>query len=273
MIPGGDTDLKYLLTRFDTLKRPDVVFLCCGFDVHPDLREDARRLIRACKRNGVRIISIGAATWVMAEEHAIAAGKCVMHWASEAAFSERHLSLSVSNNLFDTTGNVSTCAGELATLDFMIYFMSSEFGEDIARRFCDKALVAFPRQATSIQPGALENRLRHYPARIQNVVRQMSKNIETPLSLSEIAVTHQISQRQLERLFSKHLRSSPRKYYLGLQLEIAYELIEQTSISIAEISIASGFGSPSLLSRHFKVKYGLAPTMLRRNVSMFRLQV
>lgn len=209
---SGSSDVAALLARMSTLSRPSMIFLCCGLDVPIELRDDLRRLIRASKRNGIRIASIGAATWVMAKEHAIPAAQCVVHWASEAAFAERNLSLQVTNTLFNSAGKVATCAGELATLDFMIDFLASEFGKQTPKLFCNHTLVSFPRQATSVQPGALENRLRHLPSMLRSVVRQMSQNIDAPLALGHIAQTHNISQRQLERVFSKHLGCSPRKY-------------------------------------------------------------
>lgn len=265
---SGNDDVVALLERVSTLNRPSAIFLCCGLDVPVELRDDLRRLIRACKRNGVRIASIGAATWVMAEERAIPAAECVVHWASEAAFAERNLSLQVTNNLYNAVGKVATCAGELATLDFMIDFLASEFGNQTAKLFCNHTLVSFPRQSTSVQPGASENRLRHLPDMLRSAVRLMSQNIDAPLSLGDIARTHNISQRQLERVFSKHLGCSPRKYYRDLRLDVAYQLCEQTELDLIEVALASGFSSNSLFSRHFRAKFGITPSTLRRGTSM-----
>lgn len=268
----GNEDMPTLLERMNSLRRPNAIFLCCGLDIPHELRSEIRRLIRACKRNEVRIASFGASTWLMAEEHAIPTEKCVVHWASKAAFSERHSSLEVTTNLFDSVGKVATCAGGLATLDFMTDFLAREFDGETAQAFCNEAHVSFPRQSTIVQPGTIEFQHRHLPKALRAVVEQMYQNIETPLPMMEIAKTHGTSQRQLERTFAKHLKKSPRRFYKDLQLDVARQLCEQTDFDLPEIAVASGFGSYSLLSRHFRLRFGVTPATLRKKLPISQLQ-
>lgn len=264
VVPPATDQIQELIESFGSRNQPDAVFVCSGADVAPALRPKLRTLVRACTRNNVRLASIGASTWVLAEEQATRNKTYAVHWGSAFAFAERHLSFNVTTQLFEADGTIATCAGELATLDFMIDFLAHEFGEDWASRFCDAVLVSGARSGNSPQPGAQENRLLHYPLLIQKVVRQMCQNLEAPVTTKDLAVSQSISQRQLERLFSRYLACSPRRYYLNLQLERAHQLCQQTSLSLIEISIASGFGSSSVLSRHFKRKFGVTPSQLRK---------
>ncbi len=146
--------------------------------------------------------------------------------------------------------------------------LRSEFGDQVAQDCCDHALVSFPRQYSSPQPGAAANRLRHYPNVIQAIVRDMCNNIENPLSVEQLSKIHKMSRRQLERIFAKHLGCSPRKYYRDLQLEVAYQLTEQTELSLLEISLASGFTTSPVMARHFKQKFGRSPSELRQELAM-----
>ena len=69
----------------------------------------------------------------------------------------------------------------------------------------------------------------------------MRTELETPLPLSHVAMRVGLSNRQLERLFSKHLNVTPKVYYTRLRLENARALLKQTDMRIIEVGLASGF--------------------------------
>lgn len=46
-----------------------------------------------------------------------------------------------------------------------------------------------------------------------------------------------------------HLHDTPSNFYLGLRLEKARLLLRQSDLSVLEVSIASGFESPSYFTR------------------------
>ena len=48
------------------------------------------------------------------------------------------------------------------------------------------------------------------------------------------------SRRNVERLFRKHLNCSPARYYLGLRLKRARQLLSQTKMSVMEVAISCG---------------------------------
>ena len=80
-----------------------------------------------------------------------------------------------------------------------------------------------------------------------------------PLDPDEVAEAVGVSTRQLERLFAKHLGTSPGKYYLSLRLERARQVLRQTELSVAEVSVLCGFVSPSHFSRSYKAAFGVTP--------------
>ena len=93
-------------------------------------------------------------------------------------------------------------------------------------------------------------------------------NIEDPLSIKEIGIRTGVSPRQIERIFARNLSVTPIKFYRHQQLEHSMKLIEQTSLGLAEIALASGFSSSSILNKLFKKHFGSTPTEIR---STFRL--
>ena len=65
--------------------------------------------------------------------------------------------------------------------------------------------------------------------------------------------------RQLQRLFRQHLQDTPMGYYLKLRLQRARRLLMGTNLSVLEVELACGFGSPSVFSRADKKLFGRAP--------------
>jgi transcriptional regulator GlxA family with amidase domain len=52
---------------------------------------------------------------------------------------------------------------------------------------------------------------------------------------------------------------TPSRYYVILRLQHAQHLMLQSSNSITDVALASGFSSSASLSRAFKREYGLSP--------------
>ncbi|MGI9236989.1 MAG: AlkA N-terminal domain-containing protein [Woeseiaceae bacterium] len=73
-----------------------------------------------------------------------------------------------------------------------------------------------------------------------------------------------VTSRHLRRLFSKHLGASPLAVAHTQRLHFAKNLIDQTSLSMGDISTAAGFGSVRRFNDTFKKTYGRTPRELRR---------
>lgn len=252
-----------LSEALDSLRGPDTVFFCCGHDVPMPSRDSLRRLFRKCKRTGMRVFGIGSANWIMAETRTLPNGQGAVHWSSLDAFAERNVDFEARNELFVTDGKTTSCAGELATLDLTIDFLRQEFGNQVANAACNHFLISYARSSNSLQPGATENRLRHAPLIAQSMVKMLRDTLTDDVSLDEVAAAHCISKRQMERIFNKYLDATPGKYLRKIKVELAYQLVEQTEMSVLEIAFACGYHSHSILSRHFREEYGVTPRDLR----------
>lgn len=83
-------------------------------------------------------------------------------------------------------------------------------------------------------------------------------------NLEHLANRLGVTSRHLRRLFGKHLGASPLAVAHTQRLHFAKNLIDQTSLSMREISVASGFGSVRRFNDTFKKTYGRTPGQLRR---------
>lgn len=101
---------------------------------------------------------------------------------------------------------------------------------------------------------------------ITNVMYYMSTHLDRNDTLEELAARFYVSERQLYRLFEEHLGCSPKRYWLGLKMEKACELLH-TSMSVSEIAAAVGFASVSGFERAFRRVMGLSVFDYRAGLS------
>ena len=83
-------------------------------------------------------------------------------------------------------------------------------------------------------------------------------------ALPELAERLAISERQLRRLFIEHLGASPLKIAQTRRVLFAKQLLHDTTLSMADVAMASGFGSIRRFNATFNVLFGKSPRALRR---------
>ena len=89
-------------------------------------------------------------------------------------------------------------------------------------------------------------------------------NLAEPPTVPEIASELGISQRQLERLFRRHMGCSAVQFSRLMRLQYARVLLTSTRLSIREVSAASGFNSMSYFSQSFVKCFGKKPSEYRQ---------
>ncbi|HEX4260300.1 MAG TPA: AlkA N-terminal domain-containing protein [Acetobacteraceae bacterium] len=83
-------------------------------------------------------------------------------------------------------------------------------------------------------------------------------------SVDRLAGRLGMGERQLRRLFRKHLGTSPSVVAQTRRSHFAKQLITDTRLSMTDVALASGFGSVRRFNNAFRTLYGRAPRALRR---------
>jgi len=95
-------------------------------------------------------------------------------------------------------------------------------------------------------------------------VALIEETIEEPLTVPEVAERVGASQRQLERLFRRHMGCSIVQFGRHMRLQYARVLLTSTGMSIREVSAASGFNHLSHFSHAFHECFGKRPSEYRQ---------
>lgn len=249
------------------LKGPDraqTLFLCCGLRSPYKSQGNIQKLLRLAHHAGTEILGTGCSAWKMADAGLLQNGAGTVHWTTLPAFAERHHNISARDALFVTSNHVTSTPGEAATLDMVIAFIQRQVGDELTQQLCAHLMISFPRMGNTDQPREQTGFLRSAPPKLRQALGLMSNHLENPLLLRDITTRIGLSIRQTERLFAAHLGQSPKAYYRKLRMQHGRLLIEHTSMSILEISLATGFSNRRIFSKYYRDEFGFPPSFTRR---------
>ena len=88
----------------------------------------------------------------------------------------------------------------------------------------------------------------------------MNKNLDKPISLTEMADAFFVSTSTVQKLFYRFAGCAPMQYFLELKLSRAKEMLCTTSLNYTQISQMLGFSTVSYFSNFFKKRTGLSPS-------------
>lgn len=86
-------------------------------------------------------------------------------------------------------------------------------------------------------------------------------------SLEQLAAQVGLSSRQLRRVLQQHFGVTPIELAQTQRLLFAKKLLQETTLPMTLLAAAAGFGSIRRFNTLFNTRYGMAPTMLRRQHS------
>ncbi len=194
--------------------------------------------------------------------------RCTIHWEDIEALKERFPGIIISNQLFELDRDRYTCSGGVASMDMTLQLIAREpGGRDIAAHAAELLLCDRVRGAQERQRVPLRQKLGTSQPKLSQVVAIMEANLEEPVSLEELARLNEVSVRQLERLFHKHLQRTPSQYYLELRLSRARQLLLRSESQVRDIALACGFVSPAHFSKCYSRFFGVSPIGERKQVA------
>jgi transcriptional regulator GlxA family with amidase domain len=246
-----------------TAGRLENVVICGGVDSH--IFEDQKTFawLRRIAREGVAVGAISDGAFVLARTGLLEGYRCTIHWQCIEAFKETFPEIDIRHELFQFDRTRFTCAGGTSALDMMLRVIEFDHDHALAAKVADQFLHERIREYDDSPRMALRQRVGVGHPKLLRAIALMEENLELPLSSTEIAEDIGISTRQLERLFSKYLKLTPRAYYIDLRLSRARWLLCHSALSVTEVGIACGFISSSHFAKCYRKRFAETPTRTR----------
>ncbi|KYG29289.1 AraC family transcriptional regulator [Alkalihalobacillus trypoxylicola] len=98
---------------------------------------------------------------------------------------------------------------------------------------------------------------------IEEAIHYMEDQIQSSLSLDDIANQVKLSKQHLIQIFKEATGFPPIDYFLRLKIQYACHQLDLTNLAIKEIALMVGFSDPYYFSRMFKKIIGQSPTEYR----------
>lgn len=103
--------------------------------------------------------------------------------------------------------------------------------------------------------------------KLKQVISHIEDNLESELSLAEIAQVAGVSVSHLKTLFRRSTGTPVHQYILRRRVERAKLLLQDQNLSIAQIAFATGFAHQSHLARHMRKILGVTPAVARKDLA------
>lgn len=101
---------------------------------------------------------------------------------------------------------------------------------------------------------------------ISEILDYLKKNYKNSCDLNQIASQFSISSEHLSRIFKKETGMNFSEYRTILRLQEAERLLKNnSSLTIVEVALESGFNDSNYFSQKFKEFYGVSPSKFRKS--------
>jgi AraC family transcriptional regulator len=105
------------------------------------------------------------------------------------------------------------------------------------------------------------------PLACRRVLDYIENNLNKPVHVTALATEAGLSVHHFTREFTRTLGEAPHTYLLRRRLEKSVEMIENSSLPLAEIALAIGFSDQSHFTRRFAQHVGMTPGNYRKAYS------
>jgi transcriptional regulator GlxA family with amidase domain len=221
--------------------------------------------MRAAPQRTRRVAAICVGAFVLADAGVLDGRRATTHWAYARDMQKNFPNVTVDEDrIFIQDGAVWTSAGMTAGIDLALAMVEADLGAEIARGIARKLVMYHRRAGGQSQFSALLE-LAPKSDRIQKALAFARDNLQSPLSVADLADAASLSPRQFSRAFHAETGQSPAKAIEHLRLEAARLMMEQSRHAIDTVAQQTGFADRDRMRRAFLRAYGQPPQVIRRN--------
>ena len=240
----------------------DILIICGGFRSNLAPQRPVADKLREIARRRTILGSLWNGSYLLAHAGLLNGYTCTVHPDSRAGLEELCPHVRLLPNPFVIDRDRISSAGANSALGMMLAVIRHHHGDEMVRGIeeilaCDRTLDDLP---DSPMPMLVDDPT--FPEALQTILQLMRNNIEEPVSIEDLALRTQVSRRQIDRLFQRHLNTTPSRYYLESRLTRARRLLQQTNEPITSVAIACGFTSAPHFSRCYREFFGVSPSQV-----------
>lgn len=223
------------------------------------------RALREAHRRGVRIVSLCAGAFLLAEAGLLDGRRATTHWHVTDLLRSQYAEIDVLNDvLYVDNGDVLT-SGLAAAIDLAIHVVRRDHGADVANRVARNMVVAPHRHAGQAQVVTAPSATVAQADNLAYTLDWVTGHLDEDMSLRAMASRANLSVRQFSRRFQATTGTTPHQWLIRHRILRAQELLEQGGLSIEEVARSSGFQSAAAMRPHFTRQLTTSPAEYKRS--------
>ena len=231
--------------------------------------------LRRLDRFGTSLGAVSGGVFQLVRSGLMDGHRCCVHWCYETAFRAEFPHFDFSDEVIITDRRRITISGAAAAFEYAIQMIEAKLGPDMATEVAcwfQHPLVrgeGVRQRVPTFRTGSTGDML---PETVARGVELLSQNIDTPITIAEVARQLKISTKQLERIFKRSTGQSPKQYHRTLRMKAARQLVIYSKDNMASIAMAVGYSSASPMLAHYKATFGISPDEDRQRINYFRVK-
>jgi AraC family transcriptional regulator, carnitine catabolism transcriptional activator len=258
MLAAVDGDLRAAETC-------STIFVLASFEPARMTRnKPVTRWLKRIAQAGREIGGIENGTQALAEAGLLDKHPAAIHWDNLAGFQELYPRIATVPQPYSFSANRMTCAGASAILDMLVAWIERRADAQLAAEVAKHLLLT---EAAGVEKDRGTPR-RISGAKLDPLVATaqalMRDRLDDPMPCAQIATRVGLSLRQLERRFKHQCGRSVNQHYMLLRIEKAHQFLQQTDLSVTEVSVSCGFHSVEYFARVYGRIFGCRPSSDRR---------
>ncbi|MGW7026637.1 GlxA family transcriptional regulator [Streptomyces xanthophaeus] len=244
---------------------PGTTLLVPGGQYTADFEPRLTDWLRAHGGAAGRLVSVCTGGLLLAEAGLLDGRRATTHWNVCEQMARDYPAVEVEPDpIFVRDGPVATSAGVTAGIDLALALVEEDHGRDVALKIARHLVVFLRRPGNQAQFSA---QLEAQTARrepLRDVQQFITEHPGGDLSVEALAARARLSPRHFARAFQAETGVTPGRYVERVRVEHARRLLEESSVGVAQVARACGYGTPEALRRAFVKTLGQPPTEYRR---------
>jgi len=242
-----------------------VVILLSSYRPEEASSPDLSAWLRRQDRQGAMLGCIDTGAYLLAKAGLLGGRHVVAHHETLPGYEELFGEAVLLDRLFALEGRIASSAGGMATLDMMLKVIAHFANQELADRVAHVLNYTAHGQAGALGSSTNDAAIGRVDRRLGRLVEIMQGHLENPITLTKICAIAQVDSSTARRLFLRHFRDTPGRYYLKLRLDRARSLLTNSALPVGQIAAMAGFTDLSTFSRAYHRHYDVPPSKDRQS--------
>ena len=223
-----------------------------------------RDYLHHARAEDVPVIGICTGSFILAEEGWLDYRRAAVHPYHIEDFRRLYPAVyAETGHDFIDEGDILTCSGGISTISLATELIRRHCGPDRATKAIHQISIPNKIDDTAISVARAIGFTRVSDPRLRSAVFLIEKSLVKQISTAWLAAEVHISPRHLTRLFHEEFDKSPQEFIRATRLKYASWLLKNSTETITEIALRTGFSDCAHFIRNFQKEYGCTPGRYR----------